>query len=79
MAFSPDGRSILTGGDDKTVRLWAVEPGQPVGRSLNNGAPVFSPDGKAILVAGRIRQGHALGHRVGSAHRTTRHAGIRGR
>ena len=27
-----------------------VEPGQPVGRPLNNGARVFSPDGKAILV-----------------------------
>ena len=48
IAFSPDGRRVLTGDQDAT-RLWDVETGKEL-LSLAIGAPVmaFSPDGKYI-------------------------------
>jgi WD40 repeat protein len=53
VAFSPDGKRILTGGDDKTARFWEATTGQPVGEALRHQAAVtfvaFSPDGKKVL------------------------------
>jgi WD40 repeat protein len=34
VAFSPDGHTALTGGDDKTARLWDAATGEAVGRPL---------------------------------------------
>ena len=34
MAFSPDGTRIVSGSDDKTVRVWDAATGQPVGQPL---------------------------------------------
>lgn len=49
IAFSPDGRHILSGGFDKTVRLWDVESGQEVRRFVGHECKIrsvaFSPDG----------------------------------
>jgi WD40 repeat protein len=53
VAFSPDGKKVLTGSDDKTARLWDAATGQPEGLALQHqGAVVavaFSPDGKRVL------------------------------
>jgi WD40 repeat protein/serine/threonine protein kinase len=52
-AFSPDGKFVVTGGDDGTVRLWDAATGQPTGLVLPHPREVFSvrfsPDSKTIL------------------------------
>ena len=53
MAFSPDGKSVLTGSQDATARLWDAATGQPLGPTLTHEGMVwavaFSPDGKTVL------------------------------
>jgi WD40 repeat protein/tetratricopeptide (TPR) repeat protein len=34
VAFNPDGKTILTGSEDKTARLWDVATGQPLGQPM---------------------------------------------
>lgn len=54
-AFSPDGKYVLTGSLDKTVRLWEVETGQEVRKFIGPTGEVarvaFSPDGKYVAAA----------------------------
>jgi WD40 repeat protein/serine/threonine protein kinase/tetratricopeptide (TPR) repeat protein len=56
VAFSPDGKTILTGCMDKTARLWDAVTGRPIGQPLVHQGAVtavaFSPDGKTILTGG---------------------------
>ena len=58
VAFSPDGKQVITGHFDSTARLWSVEDGRKELRAFSGheGAQVrfvaFSPDGKKVLTAG---------------------------
>jgi WD40 repeat protein len=53
VAFSPDGKLVLAGGEDKSARLWDAETGVPRGEPLSHRGTVlavaFSPDGRNIL------------------------------
>ncbi|CAG7849595.1 SubName: Full=Uncharacterized protein {ECO:0000313/EMBL:CCA76115.1} [Serendipita indica DSM 11827] len=54
VGFSPDGSRIVSGSSDKTLRLWDVDTGQPVGEPLRGHgdwvrAVGFSPDGSRIV------------------------------
>jgi WD40 repeat protein len=56
VAFSPDGRVVLTAGDDQAARQWEAATGKPVGEPMLHRGRVtsarFSPDGRLVLTSG---------------------------
>ncbi|KAE9390723.1 WD40 repeat-like protein, partial [Gymnopus androsaceus JB14] len=54
VAFSPDGKRIVSGSSDKTVCIWNAETGMIIGEPLQGhrdyvNSVAFSPDGKRIV------------------------------
>ncbi|MCA2938734.1 MAG: WD40 repeat domain-containing protein, partial [Microcystis sp. M113S1] len=51
--FSPDGKTLVSGSDDNTIKLWNVETGQEIRTLKGHDSPVssvnFSPDGKTLV------------------------------
>jgi WD40 repeat protein len=56
VAYSPDGKRIVTGSFDKTAKVWDVVTGREIltlkGNTLKVLSVIFSPDGKRIVTAG---------------------------
>jgi WD40 repeat protein len=53
VAYSPDGKMILTGSLDFTARLWDAATARPLGKPMEHqgsvSAVAFNPDGKTAL------------------------------
>jgi WD40 repeat protein/uncharacterized caspase-like protein len=59
VAYSPDGRHVLTGSWDRTVKLWEADTGREVRRFDGFSGYVrkvtFSPDGRYVVAGGEDR------------------------
>ncbi len=63
LAFTPDGKFIVSAGDDKVVRIWDWRAGQTVRTIRGQSGPgpegtiysmALSPDGRWLAVGGRM-------------------------
>jgi hypothetical protein len=55
VAFSPDGRHVVTASFDNTAQVWEADTGKPAGAPLQHRGDVysaaFSPDGRRVVTA----------------------------
>ena len=67
VAFSPDGKHVVSGSGDKTIRIWDVQTGRVIASPFEGDTDrvysiAFSPDGKRVASGshdGTIRIGDA--------------------
>ncbi|HZQ31755.1 MAG TPA: TIR domain-containing protein [Mycobacterium sp.] len=59
VAFSPDGRRVISGSRDKSARIWDVETGRQIGPPLLHtdfvNSVAWSPDGRRVASGGSDR------------------------
>ncbi len=79
LAITPDGATIVTGGDDATVRRWDARDGKLRGLALTTGhsgsivAVAISPDGQMILTGSADRTARLFALSDGKLLRTFAH------
>ncbi len=60
IVFSPDGKTLISGGDDRTIRFWDTSTGKEVRRIADHPGMVsrlaLSPDGKVLASLGATRK-----------------------
>ena len=75
VAITPDGGTIVTGGDDGTVRVWNARDGSQQGVFTSSGggsilAVAVSPDGKSILTGSADKSAKLISRSDGKPIRT---------